>query len=226
MCKGVPQGGVLSPLWYILYVRALDRHLHEQLEVLQYADDTLVHFGHRDMRAAHGILKEAIEALFDFYACRGLELNMSKTMIIPFSRGHIPLTPVVTKYGPIQMCNTARYLGIILDSHLKWTDQIDSLAQRCKMPLNILKSVAYVWWGADPACLLQLYKTLILSKLHAASHLWQQAAGTLLQRLNMIQNVSMRLILGAIHSTPIQSMLVETGLVPLTEVARNLQKPL
>jgi hypothetical protein len=89
------------------------------------------------------------------------------------------------------------------------------------MPLNIIKSVAYVWWGADPKCLLQIYKALILSKIQSSSFLWQQAPKQDLKQLELIQNTSMRKILGALSSTPIHSMQAETNLQPLRFVANK-----
>jgi hypothetical protein len=90
---------------------------------------------------------------------------------------------------------------------------------RCQMPLNIIKSVAYVWWGADPSCLLLIYKALILSKLQNSSFLWQQAPKKALHKLDVVQNIALRKILGVLPSTPIHSMLADTKLMPLKYVA-------
>jgi Reverse transcriptase (RNA-dependent DNA polymerase) len=65
--KGVPQGGVLSPLLYILYVRSLEHHIRRILRIIQFADDTLIHFCHHNMQISRSILREAIEALYYFF---------------------------------------------------------------------------------------------------------------------------------------------------------------
>jgi ribonuclease HI len=217
--KGVPQGGVLSPILYIIYVRALEHNIRRLFRIIQFADDALLHFGHSSMVTSRGILKDAIEALYLFFLQRGLELNPRKTIVMVFSKKKQPLHPINTIFGVIEMRENATYLGIHLDSQLNWKAQISSLAQRCQMPLNIIKSVAYVWWGADPTCLLAIYKALILSKLQNSCFLWQQAAQRSLRQLEIIQNTSMRKILGALPSTPIHSMQAELRLAPLKYAA-------
>lgn len=118
------------------------------------------------------------------------------------------------------MRDSEKYLGIQFDSQLNWKGHINSLVHRCQMPLNIIKSVAYVWWGADPTCLLKIYKALILSKLQNSSFLWQQAAKWDLKQLDIVQNTAMRKILGVLPSTPIH-MQAETRLQPLKYSAQN-----
>jgi ribonuclease HI len=203
----------------ILYVRSLELHIRRILRIIQFADDTLIHFCHHNIQISRSILREAIEALYYFFKHRGLDLNPKKTIVMVFSRKKVQLSPIQTSIGDIEMRETATYLGVQLDSQLNWKAQIDSLIQRCQMPLNIIKSVAYVWWGADPSCLLLIYKALILSKLQNSSFLWQQAAKKSLRKLDIVQNTAVRKILGALPSTPIHSMLAETKLRPLKYAA-------
>jgi len=218
--KGVPQGGVLSPVFYIIHIRALDCHVPRPVSNNQFADDGLHHFGHPNREDSKLLLKETFENLYSFYAQRGLQLSITKTYVLVFSKKKLDLSPVQTRYGEIEMKDSGKYLGITFDHQLNFKKLISSLVQRCQMPLNIIKSVAYVWWGADPSCLLQIYKALILSKLQTSSFLWQQAPKRNLKQLDVIQNTAMRKILGVLPSTPIHSMLAETGLRPLKYAAQ------
>jgi ribonuclease HI len=218
--KGVPQGGVLSSIFYTLYVRSLGNHTNSVFDLLQYSDDVLAHCGHHNIEVARKLLKEAFEAQFEFYAELGLELNIEKSLIMLFTHKKIIFPEINTKYGTLKVSDSARYLGIILDSKLLWKQQIDNLEKRCKSPMNIIKSVACVSWGAEPACLLKIYRALILSKLQNSAFLWQQANEKSRKQLDFIQNSAMRKILGALHSTPIHSMQAETNLLPLSFAAR------
>jgi len=149
--KGVPQGGVLSPVFYTVHIRALDLHVPRPISNTQFADDGLHHFGHASIDEGKILLRETIEDLHSFYSQRGLELSTSKTYKLVFSKKKLALSPLYTRHGPVEMRDNGKYLGVILDHQLNWKLQISSLVQRCQMPLNIIKSVAYVWWGADPS---------------------------------------------------------------------------
>jgi len=219
--KGVPQGGVLSPVFYIVYIRTIDNYVPRPITNTQFADDGLHHFGSANMAHSRQLIKETVEELYSFYAQRDLELNTSKTYVMVFSKKKLALRPITTRYGDIDMRDTGKYLGILLDHQLAWKNHINSIVKRCQTSLNIIKSVAYVWWGADPACLLQIYKALILSKLQTSSFIWQNAAQKDLKQLELLQNVAMRKILGTLHSTPIHSMQAETNLKPLKYAAQQ-----
>jgi Reverse transcriptase (RNA-dependent DNA polymerase) len=208
--KGVPQEGVLSPILYILYVRSLEHHIRRLLVIIQFADDTLLHFSHHNMQIRRSILREAIEALYYYFKHKRARPQCKQNHSHGFFKEESPTEPNPNIHRYHRDERNSNILGVQLDSQLTWKPQIDNLIQRCQMPLNIIKSVAHVWWGADPSCLLLIYKALILSKLQNSSFLWQQAAKKNLRKLDIIQNTAVRKILGVLPSTLIHSMLAET----------------
>ena len=87
--------------------------------------------------------------------------------------------------------------------HLKY------LKKKCQKALNLLKVLAHTDWGSDRKLLLQLYKSLIRSRLDYGSIVYGSARKSYLQMLDPVQNQALRLCLGAFRTSPAKSLQVE-----------------
>src|SRR4029077_13628840 len=85
---------------------------------------------------------------------------------------------------------------------------------------SLLKVVSHGDWGGDSQTLLKLYRTLVRSKLDYGSIVYGSARKSYLQMLDPIQNLSLRLCLGAFRTSPIESLQVEANEPPLS-IRRN-----
>ena len=75
--------------------------------------------------------------------------------------------------------------------------------------LNLLKVLAHTSWGADRVTLLNLYRSLIRSKLDYGLVVYGSARKSYLQKLDMIHHQGLRLALGAFRTSPVTSLYVE-----------------
>lgn len=85
--KGLPQGNVLSPLLYAIYVKSLDSLDMTNCEILQYADDVAILSSSDSIQKGLDDLKSALEQIDRFFNCISLELSPSKTKLCVFSYG-------------------------------------------------------------------------------------------------------------------------------------------
>ncbi|XP_041980491.1 uncharacterized protein LOC121738697 isoform X1 [Aricia agestis] len=115
----------------------------------------------------------------------------------------------------ISLVNEHKFLGIVLDNKLKFNVHIDYICNKAYKRLNILRCLAGVFWGADPKILSMLYKSLVRSHFDYSCLAYINASASLLKKLDIIQNQALRIITGAMKSTPINSMEVETYIPPL-----------
>ena len=81
--------------------------------------------------------------------------------------------------------------------------------------MNTLKCLAHKSWGSHSSSLLQIYKTLILSKLEYNSFLFINAKTTALKMIDTVHNTGLRLVTGAYRSSPTPSVLNTAGVAPL-----------
>ena len=111
----------------------------------------------------------------------------------------------------------ARFLGVIFDQKLSFIPHLKALKAKCLKALDIIKVVSNQDWGADKSVLLNFYRSLIRSKLDYGCIVYGSARPSYLKMLNTIHNQGLRLALGAFRTSPVESLYVEAGELPLEQ---------
>ena len=108
-----------------------------------------------------------------------------------------------------------KILGVIFDQKLTWGPHIDYLKKKVRSSLNLLKVVSHFDWGADRKSLLKLYDALCRSKLDYACQIYSSACKTKLRELDVVHNLGLRICTGAYRTSPVESIYVDAGELPL-----------
>ena len=120
--------------------------------------------------------------------------------------------PILTLDGtPIPVVEENKFLGVIFDRKLSFIPHIKQLKAKCQKALNLLRVVAHTDWGADRKVLLNLYRTIIRSKLDYGSIIYGSARKSYLEMLDPIHHQGLRLALGAFRTSPSESLLAEAN---------------
>ena len=121
--RGTPQGGVLSPLLWLLVVNEiLLRFESNHIKVVAYADDVAIIMSGLFAQVACENMNRALKMLKDWAVSCGLNINPLKTELVLFTKKHTPANLTLPKLDgvSISLSSEAKYLGVILDSKLKW----------------------------------------------------------------------------------------------------------
>lgn len=214
--KGISQGGILSPLLFILYIYKLNIVLGQNITNLQFVDDLTIYCTADNLSAAIENLRVALLGLKAYYDDLGLDISSEKSKVLVFSKKPSKTTNIILQYGDSKLAvdNTVRFLGVIFQNSFKFNKYIDYLANRALKACNILKSLAGTYWGADPKILLILYKAIVRSHFEYG-YVCFASIPHFVDRLDKVQNRCLRIVLGAMCSTPIISMQVECNIPPL-----------
>ena len=134
-----------------------------------------------------------------------------------FSNQHsMHAEPDLKLYGAsIPVVTETKFLGVVFDRKLTFAAHIRYLKDRCMKALNLLRVIAHKDWGADSATLLKLYRTHVRSKLDFGCVVYGSARPSALESLDHVQNAALRTCLGAFRTSPIPSLRVEAGELPL-----------
>ena len=126
--------------------------------------------------------------------------------------------PNLTLHGKnIKVVRETRFLGVIFDQKLSFLPHLKTLKTKCLKALDIIRVVSNQEWGggADKSVLMKLYRSLVRSKLDYGCIVYGSARQSYLKMLNTIHHQGLRLALGAFRTSPIESLYVEAGELPL-----------
>jgi ribonuclease HI len=215
--KGIPQGSVLSPILFNVYCSDLERKINKSCKIVQFADDLAIYTSHKNINMAERQLTDSLEILNKWLKTNHLELSPTKSNIMVFSRKHInPTVSVVLEGTSIAQTNEIKFLGALIDRKLSWHSHINFTISKCEKSINMLRAISSVAWGSHPSTMTNMYNAMVRSHLDYASFLFDPLPRYLEDKLERIQSKCLRLILGAFPSTPINSLQVESGEMPLS----------
>ena len=161
---GVPQGSLLSPLLFLIYVNDLPTLHHKQNSLSKFADDTAQWAFSLNIRFAAKSLQQDLLNLAMWRAKWRIKLNPEKTKVIIFSRSALArkTEPNLKLYGEkLKVYPQVKFLGITFDSQLTFKKHFEDILDHCNTKYHRLRLLANKKWGPSPFTLIQIYKQCV-----------------------------------------------------------------
>ena len=154
--SGVPQGSVLRPVLFLVFINDLPEEV--DCQVALFADGTLMY---HTIKCSHDTLKfqENLTAFSKWADRWGMDFNVKKNKILLFSS-------YLLHEHELEIVEEVKYLGVIIQSDMKFTAHIQRKLMTANQQLSIIKRALY--WASTNAKLLA-YKTLCLPHLEYAA---------------------------------------------------------
>ena len=210
---GVPQGGVLSPTLFLLFINDLVSELPKGVKAALYADDLVIWCKEEYATTATYRMQLAAYKFNSWTEKWCVAVNTDKSSTTLFTLSPKQKAGSITLGGtPLKEDEEATYLGITFDKRQTWKQHIAKAEARTRRRLAILRKLA---WGASEKILKTVYQGTVRPHLEYGSTAWSTTAKTNQQALDKVQNQALRLITGAMRSTPITKMERLTGVQPL-----------
>lgn len=194
--SGVPQGSVLGPLLFLIYINDLPDNLSSCMRI--FADDSIIYRPIRN-NSDHLTLQKDLEHIIEWCKTWQMTLNVSKCKLITFSRKRDKFdSQYKIDNSNVERTDHYKYLGINLTSTLSWSTHITSICANTSRSLGFLCRNLY----SAPSDVRKLaYLALIRPQLEFASSIWSPYQQYLIDKLECIQNRASRFI-ARNHSYP------------------------
>ena len=184
----VPQGSVLGPIWFLIYINNLPRQVDCCISL--FADDTLI-YQTVNCSAEKQRFQNNIDAFEKWSNTWKMLFNVSKCSVMVFNQEKRCFSGWLysSQYSVGKIVDETKYLGVILQSKIKFDEHIRSKTRRARQHLGIIK---YVLYDALEKAKLLAYTTLCRPHVEYASTVWDPFTKQLQHELDMVQNVRVR----------------------------------
>jgi exonuclease III len=197
---GVPQGSILGPVLFNLYVTQLSSN--GSSTYLQYADDTtlLRHTKPKALNETIESMQKEMDSIFQWSTKNNLQLNATKTKLMLFSTKQMSRAHkleehdiyVTSNNKYIQRVDSFKILGVHFNNHLTWNNHVNSIIKSGFVTLKTLKQFKRL---ADFKLKKSLAECLVLSKISYCNTIFSNVPNYLIRRLQKLQRASVSFIL-------------------------------
>ena len=191
--SGVPQGSVLGPSLFLLYINDLPSYIHKNSSVRLFADDCVL-YRTIDNNQDSKDLQADLDSLQKWESDWLMEFHPEKCQVLHITNKKQPIENNYTIHGhTLESVDQGKYLGVTIHKKLEWTHHIDNITRKANNTRAFLQRNIY----QCPRRTKELcYTTLVRPQLEYSSVVWDPATATNRDKIEMVQRRAARFVMG------------------------------
>lgn len=208
---GVPQGSILGPLLFNMYINDLVGIDHSTKYVI-YADDTTLLFCSNDATSLIVHANDVLNKLNKWSTFNSLTINTNKTKAVLFKPKNQTVSVNVgltIGTSEVEIVTTFRSLGVIFDEHLLWNKHVDSLANTLSRTVGALTKLRFL---LPTNIKLLIYNSLFLSHLNYCLLVWGNTTASNINKIHLLQKKAVRAICNSSYDAHTKPLFQKLGI--------------
>ena len=227
MKQGVPQGGVLSPVLFNLYMSKMPAP-PGNIKLISYADDGNILNSGSVIKPVVEEINSYLSILEEWFISRNLFISPSKSSATLFttSSNEIGLELAVDINGEaVPTVQKPKILGITFDGLLSFKQHVTNTKNKIQAKNNILKALTGSSWGKEKEVIINTYKATGQSLLNYCCPIWTPSLSkTSWQKLQVAQNNALRIATGCHRMSNIDHLHDETKVMKVQPHCEMISK--
>jgi hypothetical protein len=207
---GVPQGSILGPLLFLIYINDIVES-SSILHFMLFADDTNLSYSDNCINNLKVIVNSEIAKLSTWFTVNKLSFNCKKSNYMLFGHKHLDdalcKNMITINSNTLERVKVVKFLGILIDDKMDWKAHISHVASKVARNIGIMYKIKN---KLNLSTMIMLYNSLVYSHLLYCCIVWGSASSTSLNKLRVLQKKIIRIITGSpyrAHSNVIFSKL-------------------
>ncbi|PJE77717.1 hypothetical protein CI610_03355 [invertebrate metagenome] len=210
---GVPQGSVLGPLLFLIYINDIVDNMNSISRL--FADDTSLMYSSSSLLDIQRSLNNDLQKLNKWSQDWLTKFNPQKTDVLLITNSkNIPPLNLTFGEETLKLVGNHRHLGVTFSSDAKWSLHIAEIIKTCMKKVSVLRKFKFL---LSRKTLLRIYRVFVLPVLEYACEVWDGCSLADVNKLEQVQLEAARIITGMPSFSSKQSLYKESQLQPLSE---------
>ena len=209
--SGVPQGSVLGPLLFLIYINDIT-NVVKDCKIRLYADDTCLFLEVADRESTAKLIDQDLKRIAEWAKKWLLTFSPTKTKSLVISnKKDLKLNPPIYFNNiEIEEVSSYSYLGLTLTQNLRWGDHVNVVSIKARKRLSMMLPLKY---RLDRKTLQTMFLSFVSPIMDYGMVIWGGSYDCDINKLDKINNDGMRLITGAPSNSNVRKLHAETGLL-------------